>query len=158
MVVRQTDQLLSVCGSVDAEVVPVDIRSSVCRSGILLVSSAVLILVEVQINRNNMMPFVPPPPLSLSPPRCSDCGSGPAVPDHPRPHSELHPPSAAPGVDHRALLHRVGHHFPQCHLWFVGDVTLALRGRPLCPMDCLHGEYVVTDRLLSLSPSLLSAA
>lgn len=114
-------------------------------------SSAVLILVEVQINRNNMMPFVPPSSLSLSPPRCSDCGSGPAVPDHPRPHSELHPPSAAPGVDHRALLHRLGHHFPQCHLWSVGDVTLALRGRPLCPMDCLHGEYVVADRLLSLS-------
>lgn len=84
------------------------------------------------------------PPLYFSPCRFFDSGSGPAVPDHPWPRSDLHPPSAAGRVDHRAPLHHPGHHLPHGHLRSGCDVTLAQRGKQICPVDRLHGEYVST--------------
>lgn len=95
-------------------------------------------------------------PPSLSPSRLSDRGPAPPVPDHPRPRPELHPPAAAPGVDHHAALHRPGHHFPHPHLWSDGDVALALRGLPLRTVDRLPGEYV--SPLFPFTPTGLSFA
>jgi len=83
--------------------------------------------------------FLFPSPAST---RLSDRGSGPAVPDHPRPRPDLHPAAASPGVDHHALLHRPGHHRPHRHLRPAGDVPLAPRGRPLRPLDRLRRKLV----------------
>lgn len=91
-----------------------------------------------QMLKNSTHPSAEFPSLSLS--RLSDRGSDPAVPDHPWPGAELHPPTAAPGVDHHALLHHPGHHFPHRHMRSNGDVALAPRSRPIRPVDRLHRE------------------
>lgn len=94
-------------------------------------------------------------PTFLPLPRLFDFGSRPAVPDHPWPRSDLHPPTAAGRMDHRAALHHPGHHLPYSHLRSCCDVTLAPRGQQICPMDRLHREYVSTATICTQSKNAL---